>query len=97
MSSETARKIVVAALLVGTAAIVYTGVRNGDAGKTTYRRVWGLTLLVAGGSVLADFAPGIVGPYLLLVLIGFAVKNKSGLGGLFGEAGQAAQTGQTGG
>lgn len=90
MSSETARKVVVAAALVGTVAIVYSGASAGKPAATTYKRVWGLLLLVIGGSVLADFAPQVVGPYLLLALLGFALHNRSGLGSLVGQASQAA-------
>lgn len=92
MSPDTARKVVAAAALLGTVAVVYTGQSKGTPAKTTYRRVWGLLILVIGGSVLADFAPNIVGPYLLLVLLGFLFLNKSGLGGLVHDA-SAAQKG----
>lgn len=90
MSPETARKIVVAAALVGGAAVVYQGQHGGESAAKTYRRVWGLLILVAGGGVLADFAPQVVGPYMALVLLGFLLSNKSGLGGLFKSAGTAA-------
>lgn len=91
MSPETARKIVVAAALVGSAAIVYSGAAAKTPGTTVYRRVWGLLLLTTGGAVLADFAPGIVGPYLGLVLLGFLLHNRVGLGGLLGAGETAIQ------
>lgn len=91
MSPETARKIVVAAAVVGSAAIIYQGGSQDFA--TSYKRVWGLLLLTAGGSVLADFAPQVVGPYMALVLIVFLVGTKNGLGNLFKTA--AAQAGSS--
>lgn len=95
MSSETARKIVVASAFLGIAAVIYEGQKAGTPTATIYRRSWGLLLLVIGGSVLADFAPQVVGPYMLLVLLGFLITNK-GLGNLFTEAGNAANTNSKG-
>lgn len=96
MSEATARKIVVATLVVGMAAIVYQAQKAGTPTSQTYKRVWGLTILTAGGAVLADFAPAVVGPYMALVLIVFLVNTKGGLGSLFQSAGTAAGT-STGG
>lgn len=93
MSPETARKVVVASAVIGAAAIVYQAKSSGTPTTTTYRRVWGLLLLVIGGSVLADFVPGIVGPYMVLVLLGFLLANRGGLGALFRSASTAAGTG----
>lgn len=93
MSAETARKIVVFSALVGSVAIVYTGARKGTATTVTYKRVWGLLILIIGGSLLADFAPAVVGPYMLLVLLGFLFKQQTGLGKLLGEAEQAQTNG----
>jgi len=94
VSPETARKIVVLSALVGGAAVIWAGQKQGASAATTYRRVWGLLVLTAGGAVLADFAPQIAGPYMLLVLIGFLMSNKVGLG-IFKTAGQAASSTQT--
>ena len=91
MSVETARKIVVFAALAGTAAIVWQGTQTKQPTKVTYKRVWGLLVLVAGGAVLADLAPGVVGPYIGLVLLVMLTKTK-GLGGLFGAAEKSTGT-----
>jgi hypothetical protein len=93
MSSDTARKIVVATLLVGSAAIAYDARTQGTA--TMYRRIWGLSLLTAGGAIVADAAPAAAGPYMVLVLLGFLLSNKTGLGGLISEASSAVQKGGT--
>lgn len=90
MTPDTARKIVVATALLGSAAIAYQGRSAGFA--TTYKRVWGLLLLTAGGAVLSDFAPAIVGPYMGLVLIVFLLNTKGGIGGLFATAGKSIST-----
>jgi hypothetical protein len=96
MTPETARKIVVAMAFVGGAAVVWQGQKAGDSAAKTYRRVWGLMLLTAGGAVLADFVPQIVGPYMALVLLGFLLSNKNGLGSLFKSAGSAASSSASG-
>lgn len=90
MNETTARKIVVAAVVVGSAAIIYQAQKAQTPTSTTYRRVWGLTILATGGAVLADFAPAVVGPYMALVLLGFLVNVRGGLGSLFQNAGAAA-------
>jgi hypothetical protein len=88
VSPETARKIVIGGLLVGGAAMVYGG-RN-QSFATNYRKVWGLILLAIGGAALADFAPQIVGPYMIIVILVMLLSNESSLGGLFSTAGKAA-------
>ena len=93
-SSEGARKAVMFAVLLGAASVVYAGKVSGEPTKQTYKRVWGLMLLATGGAVLADAAPQIVGPYIVLVALGFIVRGKTGLGSIFQTAGAAAQTGQ---
>ena len=85
MSPETARKIVVMTLLVGSVAIVWQGQRNNTPTTTTYKQIWGLLILVAGGAVLADLAPAIVGPYLGLVVL-VMVTKKNGIESLFTQA-----------
>ena len=90
MTPATARKIVVAAAVVGTAAIVYQGGSSNF--ETSYRRVWGLLLLTVGGSILADFAPMVVGPYMALVLLWFLLNNKTALSGILKSASSATTT-----
>ena len=91
MSTETARKIVVATALVGSLAIVYSGKTKNEPAKQIYKRVWGLLILATGGAVLADFAPSVVGPYLGLVLLGFLLYNRTGLGSLIQSGSDAVQ------
>ena len=93
MSSEQAMKITLAAYAIGLAGIVYSQRNEPFAG--TYRRVWGLTVLAAGASILSDVAPKAVGPYMLLVAIVFLIAPSSGLGKLFTGAEKSAQTGPT--
>lgn len=95
MSSETARRVVVGAALLGVAVAVYQG--RSQPAKTTYKRVWGLLLLVAGGSVLADLAPAVVGPYMLLVLLGFLITNQKDFGALFSSAAKGVNSATKGG
>lgn len=91
MTSESANRLTLAALIIGTAAIIYNGRSTPFA--TTYRRVWGLALLGAGATILADVAPRAVGPYMALVALVFLLAPTTGLGKLLGASEKAAGTG----
>lgn len=88
-------KLTLAAYAIGLAGIVYASRKQ--AFGTTYKRVWGLSLLVVGASILADVAPKAVGPYMGLVALVFLVSPSTGLGKLFGAAEQAGSGGAGGG
>lgn len=90
MTSESANRLTLAALLVGSAAIIYTSRQQPFA--VTYRRVWGLALLGIGATILADVAPNAVGPYMGLVALVFLLAPTTGLGKLVGAAEGAAGT-----
>lgn len=79
MSEGTANKLVMF-FLFGGIAFALIRKKNSDA-QTTYRRIWGTTLLSLAGAALAGFAPTIVGPYFLLVIIAYATGNIKALGG----------------
>lgn len=95
MSSEQAARFTLGALIVGTAAIIYSSRQQPFA--VTYRRVWGLALLGAGASILADVAPSAVGPYMGLVALVFLLAPTTGLGKLLGAAETTAGGGSSGG
>lgn len=79
MSEATANKLVMFFLFGG---IAFALIRKNNADvQTTYRRIWGITLLSVGGAALAGFAPKIVGPYFALIIIAFATGNIKTLGG----------------
>lgn len=90
MSTRTANALVLAVLLLGGATILVTN-RSGSF-AVTYRRLWGLGMLCAGAGILAELAPQVVGPFLILVGIGYAYINRSKLGGLAQTAAQASTT-----
>lgn len=71
MSSSTAQKIVLAFAAGGIFLALYTG----KDGATRYRKVWGVTLLSAAGAVLADFMPGLVGPFFALIVFAYATGH----------------------
>ena len=77
-------KITLAAYVIGLAGIIYSN--RSQPFASTYKRVWGLTLLAAGASILSDVAPKAVGPYMALVALVFLVAPSSGLGKLLGAA-----------
>jgi len=82
MSESTANKLVLFFLLGGI-AFALVRKQNTDA-ATTYRRIWGTTLLSLAGAAMASFVPSIVGPYFLLVIIAYATGNIKALGGAVG-------------
>ena len=75
MNAGTANKLVAAFALGGVVIGLWTG--NGAAGK--YRKVWGVILLSIGGAALADFAPGLVGPYFGLIILAYGVGHVSSI------------------
>lgn len=90
MSEATANKLVMV-FLFGGIAFALVRKSNSDA-QTTYRRIWGTTLLSLAGAAMAGFIPNIVGPYFLLIIIAYATGNISKLSG----AAKGLQTKATG-
>lgn len=82
MSESTASKLVMF-FLFGGVAFALIRKKNSDA-KTTYKRIWGTTLLSIAGAAMAGFVPTIVGPYFLLVIIAYATGNFKALSGAAG-------------
>ena len=82
MSESTANKLVMFFLLGGIAFALIRK-KNSDT-QTTYRRIWGTTLLSLAGAAMAGFVPSIVGPYFLLIIIAYATGNLKALGGAVG-------------
>lgn len=89
MTESTANKLV-AFFLMGGIAFALVRQKNSDS-QTTYRRIWGTTLLGLAGAAMAGFVPQIVGPYFLLVIIAYVTGNFSKIsqhvGGLESQAG----------
>lgn len=82
MSEATANKLVLFFLFGG---IAFALIRKKDSdAKTTYRRIWGTTLLSLAGAAMAGFVPTIVGPYFLLIIIAYATGNFKALSGAAG-------------
>lgn len=82
MSENTANKLVLF-FLFGGIAFALIRKKNSDA-QTTYRRIWGTTILSLAGGALAGFAPTIVGPFFLLVIIAYVTGNFKALSGAVG-------------
>lgn len=83
MSTTTANRLVMF-FLFGGIAFALVRKSNSDT-QTTYKRIWGTTLLSLAGAAMAGFAPKIVGPYFLLVIIAYATGNIKALGGAAGQ------------
>lgn len=82
MSEATANKLVLFFLFGGIAFALIR--KNSSDAQTTYRRIWGTTLLCLAGAAMAGFVPSIVGPYFLLVIVAYATGNFKALGGAVG-------------
>lgn len=79
MTESTANKLVLFFLFGG---VAFALIRKDKSDvQTTYRRIWGTTLLSIGGAALAGFVPQIVGPYFLLIILAYATGNFKALGG----------------
>lgn len=79
MSEATANKLVML-FLFGGIAFALLRKKNSDA-QTTYKRIWGTTLLSLAGAAMAGFVPEVVGPFFLLVIIAYVSGNMKVLGG----------------
>lgn len=82
MTEATANKLVMF-FLFGGIAFALIRKKNANA-QTTYRRIWGTTILSMAGAAMAGFVPTIVGPYFLLVIIAYATGNFKALSGAAG-------------
>lgn len=82
MTESTANKLVLFFLFGGVAFALIR--KNQSDVQTTYKRIWGTTLLSIGGAALAGFAPQIVGPYFLLIILAYATGNIKALSGAAG-------------
>lgn len=71
MNSSTANKLVAGFAIGG----IVVALATGNNGSDRYRKVWGVTLLSIGGAALADFAPGLVGPFFALVIVAYMANN----------------------
>lgn len=89
MTEATAIKVTLSVYVLGLAAIVYSN--RSRPFSVAFKRTWGLSILAAGGCILSDLAPGAVGPYMILVGLGFLYGQKTGLGQLFGAASGATK------
>lgn len=72
--------------------------RNSLGESATYKKLWGAGLWSTGLAVFADFAPELVGPMAILVLIAAAAGDNGAIGSfLFGNkpAGKKPTSGQT--
>lgn len=84
MNSRTASTLV---LLTGGILIAYAllDARSGSVtGEQTYKRIYSGFLATVALGVAADFAPQIVGPFCVLILVAAWARHKGALGGIIG-------------
>lgn len=70
MSKVQARKLVLVSAFLLAIIAVYRDKQAGDVGSGTFRALWGVGVVSFALSLLADFAPGIAGPFAGLVVLG---------------------------
>lgn len=85
MNTKTAGTLVTITAAVLIAGAVLT--TNKQSSTQRYRAYWGIGLFWLGGTALADLAPDVVAPYMLLVLIAYL--------GSSGTLGKLIKTGKT--
>ena len=95
MSTRTASALVLAVLVIGSVTVLGSAGSNSVA--VSFKRMWGLVVLCAGAGVLAELAPVVTAPFLLLVGIGYAFQRKGALGSFFTGAATASNTATQGG
>lgn len=91
MSTSTAQKLVLGFAIGG----IFLGLYMGKSGAERYRKVWGVTLLSAVGAVLADFIPGLVGPFFALIMFAYATGHMPQIGQVTSSAKSTATGGKT--
>lgn len=96
-STVQARKMVLVSSLLLFAISIYRN-RQAEEPAVTFRRLWATGVVALLLSLLADFAPKIAGPFALLTVLGWFVRDGeqllSGVVGT-GKAGAAAVGSQT--
>lgn len=85
--SQAARVVLISGAVMG-AIIAAQGLRNPTAGKT-YKRLWAAGILTLALAAAADFAPGVIVPFSVAVVVAFTLKNQGALGSIL--SGQAAK------
>jgi hypothetical protein len=84
----TARKMVLVSAFLLAAIAVYRDRKDGA--SDTFRALWGVGVLSMLLSLLADFAPGVAGPFAALTVLGSLVSGDvSILDKVLGTAGRA--------
>lgn len=79
VTPEMANRIVMFFLFGGVAFALIR--KSSTDAETTYKRIWGTTLLSLAGAAMAGFVPKLVGPYFILVILAYATGNIKALGG----------------
>lgn len=89
MSSDTARKVVLAFLLVGAVMTFATE----PSAQRRYRKLWGMTLLGVAAAAMSDFAPAVVGPFVALVFVAYLAGHGQQIGSVTARIQRQAATG----
>lgn len=95
MSSRTASALVLVVLVVGSIAIL--GTNSSMSFATSFKRMWGLTVLCAAAGVFAELAPKVTAPFLALVGIVYAFQRKGALGAFLHSAASSTSATTQGG
>lgn len=91
MTSQQAARVVLVAGGVMGAVSVYSGGKGAQPGSV-FKQLWGVAVLTLVLSVGADFAPGVVVPFSVAVVVGYLIRNKQAFGELLGGRGATSYT-----
>ena len=78
MSKVQARRMVLVSCFALAIISVYRG-RQGDSQQGTFKRLWATGIVAFMLSLLADFAPAVAGPFAALTVLGWFLKDGTGL------------------
>lgn len=78
VSKVQARKMVLVSIFALFAISVYRN-RSAETPAATFRRFWATGVVAEILSLLADFAPGVAGPFAVLTVLGWVVKDGTDL------------------
>jgi hypothetical protein len=90
VSPGTATKLVAVFAIGGIGMSLWFG----KSGSDRYRKVWGVVLLSAVAAAMADFAPALVGWFIGLVIVAYALNHTTNItAAVSGAKAQAAGKG----
>lgn len=68
--------------------------RSGEG--STYKQLWAVGVLTMFLAAAADFAPGVIVPFSVAIVVAFAIRNPDALGGILAGSGSGGGSSRSG-